>query len=64
MLKAVIYDFDGTLTPESTAQFQILEKSGFKNGMDDPRFFVAVKTMMKEKKSACMKRQFGCFLIP
>ncbi len=50
MLKAVIYDFDGTLTPESTAQFQILEKSGFKNGMDDPRFFVAVKTMMKEKK--------------
>ena len=29
MLKAVVYDFDGTLTPYSLPQYEILKKCGY-----------------------------------
>ncbi len=32
MLKAVVYDFDGTLTPDALPKFAILEKCGLENG--------------------------------
>lgn len=39
MLKAVIFDFDGTLTPNIRPSFQILEVSGLKDGASNPQFF-------------------------
>lgn len=38
MKKIIIYDFDGTLTPYSLPKFEILEKSGIKNGVHNPIF--------------------------
>lgn len=37
--KIIIYDFDGTLTPYSLPKFEILEKSGLKDGAFNPLFF-------------------------
>lgn len=36
--KIIIYDFDGTLTPNSMPKFEILEKSGLKDGANNPKF--------------------------
>lgn len=36
--KIIIYDFDGTLTPYSMPKFEILEKSGLKDGANNPKF--------------------------
>lgn len=36
--KLIIYDFDGTLTPYSMPKFEILEKSGLKDGANNPKF--------------------------
>ena len=33
--KIIIYDFDGTLTPNPIAKFEILEKCGYKGGVDN-----------------------------
>lgn len=38
MSKIIIYDFDGTLTPYPLPKFEILEKSGLKNGAHNPQF--------------------------
>ncbi len=38
MKKIIIYDFDGTLTPYSLPKFEILEKSGMKDGAHNPQF--------------------------
>lgn len=47
MLKAVVYDFDGTLTPEICPEFKILEKSGMPDGAKNPIFFATAKKMAK-----------------
>lgn len=49
MLKAVVYDFDGTLTPETWPEFKILEKSGMKDGTRNPAFFPTAQTIAKER---------------
>lgn len=38
MKEIIIYDFDGTLTPYSLPKFEILEKSGMKDGAHNPIF--------------------------
>lgn len=38
MKQIIIYDFDGTLTPYSLHKFEILEKSGMKDGANNPKF--------------------------
>ena len=38
MKEIIIYDFDGTLTPYSLPKFEILEKSGMKDGAHNPQF--------------------------
>lgn len=48
MLKALIYDFDGTLTPDVRPQFAILEKAGLENGCDNPKFFEEVHKLAKQ----------------
>lgn len=48
MLKAVVYDFDGTLTPDALPKFAVLEKCGLENGTQNPLFFKHVKLMMSE----------------
>lgn len=49
MLKAIVYDFDGTLTPETCPKFDILEKSGLAGGCSNPEFFREVKRIAKEE---------------
>ena len=46
-VKAIIYDFDGTLTPDVCPQFAILEASGFKGGCSNPAFFPKVHEIAK-----------------
>lgn len=48
MLKAVVYDFDGTLTPDALPKFAVLEKCGLENGTQDPLFLKRVKSTMLE----------------
>lgn len=50
MLKAVIYDFDGTLTPDALPKFAILEKCGLKGGTQNPLFMERVKSTILENK--------------
>lgn len=47
MLKAVVYDFDGTLTPEVVPEFEILERSGLEGGTKNPKFFATVHEVAK-----------------
>lgn len=50
MLKAVVYDFDGTLTPKPMPDFKILEMSGLNGGVDNPKFLeMAHKSMSLQK---------------
>lgn len=49
MKKIIIYDFDGTLTPYSLPKFEILEKSGMKDGMDNPRFLELSQKRAKDE---------------
>ena len=49
MTKAIIYDFDGTLTPDIWPRFEILEKSGLKDGMFNPKFMEASKAKAKNE---------------
>lgn len=42
MLRAAVFDFDGTLTPNIRPVFQILELSGVKGGATNPDFFPEV----------------------
>lgn len=49
MLKAVVYDFDGTLTPETYPEFAILEKCGMQDGARNPAFFATAWKMTEEK---------------
>lgn len=46
-IKAIIYDFDGTLTPDVRPKFAILEKSGLEGGCDNPVFFQKVHEIAK-----------------
>ncbi len=46
----IIYDFDGTLTPYSLPKFEILEKSGMKNGAYNPQFLELSQKRAKEDK--------------
>lgn len=50
MLKAVVYDFDGTLTPDALPKFAILEKCGLENGAQNPLFLERVKSTASEKR--------------
>lgn len=47
MLKAVIYDFDGTLTPNTLPEFAILERCSMENGTGNPRFMPMIKEKMQ-----------------
>jgi len=38
MKKIIIYDFDGTLTPNSIPKLEILERCGIEEGIVDPKF--------------------------
>lgn len=49
MKKIIIYDFDGTLTPYSLPKFEILEKSGMKDGAYNPLFLELSKKRAKDK---------------
>lgn len=48
MQKIIIYDFDGTLTPYPLPKFEILEKSGMKNGAHNPQFLELSQKKSKE----------------
>ena len=50
MAKAIIYDFDGTLTPDPVPDYQILDASGLPDGMRNPKFMEMAKTIAKERK--------------
>lgn len=50
MNKIIIYDFDGTLTPYSMPKFEILEKSGLKDGANNPKFLELSKKKSIDKK--------------
>lgn len=47
MLKAVIYDFDGTLTPDVMPEFKIVEAGGLEGGAANPRFFAEAHEIAK-----------------
>lgn len=49
MAKIIIYDFDGTLTPFSLPKFEILEKSGMKDGAHNPRFLELSQKRAKDE---------------
>ncbi len=49
MTKAIIYDFDGTLTPDDLPKFEILEKAGLENGMYNPKFMQMSSVLAKQK---------------
>lgn len=49
MLKAVVYDFDGTLTPDMQPEFKILEMSGMENGVNNPKFLQLAQEIMQKK---------------
>ena len=48
-MKKIIYDFDGTLTPYSLPKFKVIEKSGFKEGLMNPKFIELTKKRQQEK---------------
>lgn len=48
-MKAAVYDFDGTLTPETLPYFKILEESGLKGGLGSPEFKLRIKALMASK---------------
>ncbi len=48
-MKAAVYDFDGTLTPEALPYFKILENSGLKGGLGSLEFKLRVKELMASK---------------
>lgn len=50
MLKAIVYDYDGTLTDDPMPQFKILELSGMKGGAQSPEFMALVKKVMTQQK--------------
>ena len=47
MLKAVIYDFDGTLTPSVLPEFKIVEAGGLEGGGANPKFFEEAHELAK-----------------
>lgn len=49
MGQIIIYDFDGTLTPYSLPKFEILERSGMKDGAYNPKFLDLSQEKCKEK---------------
>lgn len=49
MKKIFIYDFDGTLTPYSLPKFEILQKSGMKDGALNPMFLELSKKEAVDK---------------
>lgn len=51
MLKAVVYDFDGTLTPKSMPEFKILEMSGLAGGVNNPRFLAMTHDIVEQKRT-------------
>lgn len=50
MLKAIVYDFDGTLTEGTVPEFKILEKCGWEGGAANPRFFTTVRQWSEDRK--------------
>ena len=49
MKNVIIYDFDGTLTPYALPKFEILEKSGIKDGATNPEFMQMVIRKSRSK---------------
>lgn len=46
--KIIIYDFDGTLTPNPVTKFEILEKCGYKGGVDNKELVEKFQTKFKK----------------
>lgn len=61
MKKNIIYDFDGTLTPYSLPKFEILEKSGMKNGAYNPQFLQLLQKRTKDEKIDLYKAMYETF---
>lgn len=49
MKEIIIYDFDGTLTQYSLPKFEILEKSGMKDGAHNPQFLELSQRRSKDE---------------
>lgn len=49
MKKIIIYDFDGTLTPYALPKFEILEKSGLRQGAYNPKFLELAQKKAKNE---------------
>lgn len=62
MLKAVIFDYDGTLTSKSMPEFEILEKSGLKGGIDNPKFFTLTSEVMRREQVSIYEALFRVLL--
>ncbi len=49
-MKAVVFDFDGTLTPDEAPKFEILEKSGMQRGVTNSEFLRQVRELVEYDK--------------
>lgn len=49
MTKAIIYDYDGTLTPDPLPKFLILDQAGLEGGMYNPKFMELTSAKAKNE---------------
>lgn len=49
MVKAIIYDFDGTLTPDQLPKYEILDKAGLEGGLYNPKFMEMAGARVKSE---------------
>lgn len=61
MKKIIIYDFDGTLTPYSLPKFEILEKSGMKDGAYNPQFLELSQKRVKDENIDLYKATYNTY---
>lgn len=63
MKKIIIYDFDGTLTPYSLPKFEILEKSGMKDGAYNPKFLELSQKRAKDENIDLYKAIYDTYFM-
>ena len=61
MKEIIIYDFDGTLTPYSLPKFEILEKSGMKDGAHNPLFLELSQNRSKDENIDLYKAMYDTY---
>lgn len=61
MNKIIIYDFDGTLTPYALPKFEILEKSGMKDGAHNPQFLELSQKKSKDENIDLYKAMYDTY---